>query len=524
MNERFASWRAQRWVVAAGIGLAACVIVLVYLPVFGFQLTGDDYQMAQFAHETLHNARLLLAPLGQFFRPLTNWSFMLDRLLWGTHPAGSHATTLLIHIVAAALLLLGARRLSLSPLAATVIALLWSVAPFTDENAVSAAIRHQNFLLIFWMALVLVWPSTERSERWTAWRQAGVAVLVVALLLTKESWVVTPALVFVIDLAAGGWRWKKSLKPAAILAVPAVMYTVLRFLLIPTTGGYFSFSWHPLLKVPNMLASFLWMEELAPMAFRLHWTGVLASCAVGALMAIGWRNRSRAAVVGSAFLFIPLLPTLFVPFQPQRYTAIPYAGFLLLIAGVANEMSGRLPERAVRPVTAVIVCVVVLTGAASIRTTRADLADWRRVSDAHARLLAEAEAVTPTLPLREPVLVVRMESNTPLANIARHLLGVGKPFFVRGSDPDGLIDAGALFDWVLDRDDVIVRRLTLDEVPTGAQGRVLFHLPDRFRWLGHPVSKLKERVRSMRARGIRVRIIEAFPLDPAGQPARKGSS
>ena len=260
------------------------------------------------------------------------------------------------------------------------------------------------------------------------------------------------------------------------------------------------------------------------MAFRLHWTGVLASCAVGALMAIGWRNRSRAAVVGAAFLVIPLLPTLFVPFQPQRYTAIPYAGFLLLIAGAAHEMLGRLPERAVRPVTAVIVCVVALTGAASVRTARADLADWRLVSDAHARLLTEAKAVTPGLPLHEPVLVLRMEGNNPLYEITSHSQGLIKPFFVRGSDPDGLIDAGALFDWVLDRDDVIVRRLTLDEVPTGARGRVLFHLPDRFRWLGHPVSRLKERVRSVRARRIRVRIIEAVLFDPPGQPARKGSS
>jgi len=511
VNGNATSGRIGRWALPAGLGLTALTILVVYRPVLGFELGGDDYQMAQFAHESLHDARLLLAPLGQFFRPITNWSFIADRLLWGTNPLGYHMTTLLLQVLAACVLLLAARKLGLSTVAATAIALLWSCAPFTDENAVSAAIRHQNLLLIFWMGLVLAWPWRERGDAWSPGRRAGVALLIVALLLTKESWVMTPALVLVIDLGAGGWHWRRSLRPALLIAALAVLYTALRFLLIPTTGGYFSLSWSPLLKVPNMLASFLWMEKLAPSAFELHWTGVLASAAIVALIAAGWRTRSRPAAVGAAFLLVPLVPTLFVPFQPQRYTAIPYAGFLLLIAGVVHEALRRLPERAIRPVVAVIAFAGVLAGGASVSMTRADLADWRLVSEAHARLLDEARAVAPGLPLGEPVLVVRMEAHNPLGQIARHLRGVGKPFFVRGSDPDGLVDAGALFDWVLDRDDVIVRRLEPSQLDPRTAGRVLFHLPDRFRWLGHPVSRLVERFRNMRASGLRVRIIEATP-------------
>jgi hypothetical protein len=498
------------WKLVLSLAAMAAAILAVYLPVLRLQLTGDDYQMAQFAHETMCNPRLLLAPLGQFFRPLTNWSFMIDRALWGTNPAGYHATTLLLQVLAAAALLAASLRLGFSLLVATVIAVLWACSPFGDENAVWAAIRHQNYLLILWMLLVAIWPWAGREERWSVPRLAAAGALLVALVLSKESWVVTPALVFIVAAACAGWEWRRALKPALLMAVPAVLYVGLRFVLIPTTGGYFEVSWAPLVKVPHMLAAFLWLEELAPVAFSLKLTGVLAIVAVAVLIVVAWRERAPAAVVGAAFLFIPMLPTLLVPFLPQRYTAIPYAGFLLLVCGVGRLIMARLPAGLTKIAVPATVLVALLLGSAGVAVVRADLVDWHRVSDAHARLLAQARAVAGGLTVGEPVAVVRMEREEPLKEISVSPRGLYKLFYTRRvQDPSGLIDAGALFDWVLNRPDVIVRRLELDELAAGRPGGVLVHRSTGFQWLREDVSDLSALARGWRRQGLQVRIVEA---------------
>lgn len=509
------------WKVAVGVTALAAVAVMVYMPVFHLQLTGDDYQMAQFAHQSLCSPHLLLAPLGQFFRPLTNWSFVLDRLLWGVRPAGYHVTTLLLQVLAGAALLAASLRLGLSLPLAAAIAALWACSPFSDENAVWAAIRHQNLLLIFWMLLVVVWPRAERQERWSRPRMAAAGALLAALMLTKESWVVTPALVLVVAAAFGGWDYRRAVRLALLVAVPVVLYIVLRFAFIPSTGGYFEIGWRPVLKVPHMLAAFLWLEELAPVAFSFKLTGLVAVVAVAALVVAGWRERVPAAVVGAAFLFLPLLPTLLVPYLPQRYTAIPYAGFLLLVCGMGQAAMKRLPAGTAKIATWLAVLVAVLVGAAGVAVVRADLVDWRRVSDAHARLLDEARAVVGKLRVGEPVAVVRMERDAPLKKISVSPRGLYKLYYSRGQDPSGLIDAGALFDWVLNRPGVIVRRLELDELPEGRPGRVLIHRSTGFQWLRGHVSDLSGWLRGWSRQRVPVRLIEAerCSADPGHMPA-----
>jgi len=496
-----------KWILA--LAAVAVAILVLYLPVFRLQLSGDDYQMAQFAHETWCHPRLLLAPLGQFFRPLTNWAFLLDRVLWGTHPAGYHATTLLLHLVAAVTLLAACWRLGFSLVTATAVAILWACSPFAEENAVWAASRFQDLLLIWWMLLFMIWPRKVRGEAWSGRRLAVAAAAVAGLVLSKESWVVTPGFALVFSLVGNGWVWRRAVKPALLLSLPAAAYVVIRFVMIPTTGGYFQPGLASFLKVPDLMAAFLWFREFRPMAFTLGWPEVLAVLIVAAAIAVGWSRRSAAAAVGAAFLLLPLAPTLLVPFLPQRYTAIPYAGFLLLVCGVGRAVFGKLPVRLLRTAGWAAVLVVLLVGAAGAAVVRADLVDWKRVSDAHARLLAEAREVAGELRLGEPVAVVRIERDNPLKVISMDPRGLYKLWYVRGQDPSGLIDAGALFDWVLKRPGVIVRRLEPRDLAKEQVGRVLFHRSGRFEWLPGRVPDLSRSVRDWQRRGFPVRVVEA---------------
>ncbi len=485
--------------------------VALYWPALSLALMGDDYQWVQHAHRAMHSPALLLADLDTFYRPASTWTLALDRLAWGFRPAGFHLTNLLLQGLAAAALALAARRLGLPAAAAAVAATLWLATPFTSEPAIAVAIRFENLLLIAWLALIAAWPRSEES--WSRGRIAAVAAAALLAAASKETWVVTFILVLALELGVRRARPAAAIRRSAPFLAGAALYAGVYFLAFPSGKGYFVMSFAPLAKVPHMLAAVLFLEPFTPAGFTVSWRGLAALALTAAAAVWAARRRDPAGMAGAALAFAPLLPTLLVPYLPTRYAAMPYAGFvLLLIATVVAGMRAATP--AVRNVAlAAAAATGLLAVGAGIVGVRSEIADATRVSDAHLRLLAEAAAVAPQLPLDRPVLVVRAERDNPLWDVARSPQGLPKLFFVRHPDPDGLIDAAALFEWVIAREDVILGRY--DDGDTrfaGARGAVLLHESGRFTWVDRAAADIAQEARQWRQRGMPVRFVRRAPL------------
>jgi len=501
--------------VSTGVLLLIGLVILgaaltLYRPVLGFQLMGDDYQWWQHAHAAMHRPALLLSDLDTFYRPASTWTLVLDRLLLGDSPAGFHLTNVLFHGLAGFLLLLVGRRLGLPLPESTALGLLWVLAPFSEEPAVSVAIRFQDLLLMAWLGLILLWPGRDRGM--TRGRACSIGLLTVLAMASKETWVMTPALIPALEAASGRWRPRGWLRKAAPFLVAALVYTAVYFIVFPGGKGYYSADPRILAKIPHQLAAFLGLEPLVPTGFPMGWKGIVATLLVTGLVVLGWRRRLPAVIVGSALLFLPVLPTLMVPFLPTRYTAIPYAGFLLLAAGwVAWARRGREGwERwAAAGAGAVVFLALLGTG---IGTVRADLRDWSRVSGAHLRLLDEAVRIAPELPLDRPMVVVRGERRNLLAEVGHDAGALSKPFFVRSSDPYGLIDAAALFEWVVHREELAFRTVSEASV-NGVSGAVVVHRVGRFERLSNPVPDAALEASHWRASGLPLRLIQAVSLD-----------
>jgi len=494
--------------------------VLLYRPVLGFELMGDDYQWWQHAHLAMHRPLELLTDLDTFYRPASTWTLALDRLVFGDVPAAFHATNLVLHILAGLLLVAAGRRLGLPRVEASAVGLLWTLSPFTDEPAISVAIRFQDLLLIAWLALVLTWPA--RGERWTRRRLAAAAAATLFAAASKESWVVTPALAVALEAARGERTVGRWVRAAAPFAAAAVLYTVAYFLAFPGGKGYFSTDPGVLAKVPHGLAAFLALEPYAPIDFPLTWRGLLATAFVGGLAAVAWRRRLGAGIVGAAFLVFPALPTLFVPYLPTRYTAIPYAGFLLLVAALAASIrTGDATPASVRRGTAAgVTALAGLVLVAGWLTVRADLVDFGRVSAAHRRLLDEAAVFLPAMPIDGPALVVRLERENPLAAIARDPKGLPKLNYVRHADPYGLIDVAALFEWVGDREDLAWDGVA-SRAACGQPGYVILHVDGGFRSL-EPTTDLATEAARWRANGFPYRLIRPVALASEATGRRRG--
>jgi hypothetical protein len=496
--------------VLAGCLLSAAVLLL-YAPALRFALMGDDYQWVQLAHRAMHCPALLLADLDTFYRPTSTWTLVLDRLVSGHHAFGYHLTNLLLHAATGVGLALVGRRLGLAPVTAWVIGLLWATSPFTEEPAASVAIRFEDLLLLAWFATVALWP--RQAEAWGWRRRTAVVAAVTLAALSKETWVVTPALVAGLEIGQRRVNLRRALPAIALVTAGVAVYVAGYFSLFPGDKSYYQMSSAALAKVPYEFAAFLHLEDLVPVAFTLTWKGALAVAVVAGMVAIGWRTMRAATTVGLVLLVAPTIPTLLVPYLPTRYTAIPYAGFLLLAAAAVQV---GLQETPLRWRPAAVAGVLTLAGvvfAAGAIIVRADLMDGARFSAAHARLLREAAAIVSTFPLDRPVLVVRAEANNPARDIVMSPLGLPKIIFVRHPDPDGLIDAAALFEWVLGRENTAVVRYDDGETRfRGRRGAVLEHCADRFVWIASDASDIGTKAERARRAGVRCRVIQAETL------------
>ena len=483
------SWEPQEHAVVDNTGMrrahvaiaaaltCACVAVL-YWPTLRFALLGDDFLLVQLGHRASHDFRLAFASLDAFYRPSTTWTLMLDRAAFGQWAGGYHLTNFFLRLTSSLLVIVVARRLGLGTVTSAAVALVWACSPFTAEPVYVVGARIDELLGLSWLALIALWPSPDKL--WERWRKLAVAGVIGFATFTKETWVVTVALVLVLELVCHRVPLRRALRSATWVLAPVCVYVALHVALLPSAPGYFSFDSSTLAKLPVELAAFLHLGPLVPTGFTLSPGAILAALLVAALAVQALRLGSRAALVGLALMALPQLPTLFVPFLPTRHTAVPYLGFLLLAAGVLSSALPGFAQRWRRPVLAGAAGLAGLVWLSGVVTLQADLLDIKGASDLHAELVDEAREIARDLPLGQPVLVVRAERHDPLRELAMGFTGTPKLFFHRREDAYGLVDSAALLEWARAEEGVFFRRATAADRADGGSRVILVHEQGRF--------------------------------------------
>lgn len=467
-------------VFAAALILAGAVAGLYWQSV-GCALTADDFQWLQHARAGTREPLRLASHFDTIWRPLINVSLAVEVLMWDRWMPGYRVSNLVLHVLAALALYGLARRCDLGVWSSLLVATVWALSPFVAEPACQVSSRVENVLLICWAGLLALWPRPE--ERVSTLRALALGGLVLAAAVTKETWVVTPVMVLAASWGLGGRPLRRALRPALVAAVPVVVYALVYALVFSTDRGVYRWSLEVAAKLPHQIAAFCHLEELVPISFPLTAWGVFAVVGVGGL---GWWLLSsgvRPAAVALALLVLPTLPTLFVPYLPTRYTAIPYAGFVLVCALGLRELARRLPEGKRWVLVSASCVVVTLVVVAGLVTVRGDLRDLGRVAALHEQLLNRARPEAARFPIETPVVFVRAERENPLVPIAETPQGLLKLYYVRSADPLGLIDIAALFDWVILEPGVHVRNLPDDDPRAEQVAPVLAHRSDGFVWL-----------------------------------------
>jgi hypothetical protein len=442
------------------------VAVIVYAPVLSFGFVGDDFQWWQHAAAALRKPALLIAPFGGL-RPAFTWVLVLENLAFGPSPLGYHAVGLALFLLCGVLLAALLKRLGCGPLLRAAVSALWLLSPFCTEPVFSVVASIYLWMLACWLALTLLWPGP--GESWRRGRAAGAIALAAFTAGLLESWVVLPGLAFVFELGLRRTDPRTAVRRVAWTLVPVIAYVAAYFSHPPfKVASYYSAGIAGAAKIPHIWASFFDLTTLRPMQIGFGAPELMGLITLVAFAWIGFRRKSRLALLGFGFFLLPLLPLVPVALVPTRYTTAPFAGFLMVVVGVATGLAGELGGRRAtlaRLSTGALAAVYLVAG---IFWVQSEIADWRRLDSLHRGLLAEAARFAPFMPSAGIVVCANCEHDNPLLRLSQTPRGLPKAQFVRHEDPYGLIDTAALWSWLLyPRGGPMYRYASLDAPPPG---------------------------------------------------------
>ena len=486
------------------LAVAVAVAAIVYAPVLRFGFVSDDFQWWQHAVAALRHPALLIAPFGGF-RPAFTWVMALEDLAFGASPRGYHAAGLVLFLLCGILLAALLRRLGCGPVVGAAVAALWLCSPFCSEPAVSVVSSDYSLLFACWLGLGLLWPGPH--EHWRTSRAVGAGGLVALSAALLESWVALPGLAFAFEVGLRGARLGTAIRRAAWTLIPVFAYVAVYFTHPPfKVASYYSLGLGGATKIPHIWASFLDLTTLRPLEIHFGAPELLGTLTLAALAWLGFRRGSGLVLVGLSFFLLPLLPLVFVPFLSTRYTMVPFAGFLMVVVGVASGLAGDLSGWSVSVARLAASALATVYFVAGLFWVRNEIVDRQRLDGLHQQLISEAARFAPSMPVTGTVVCGNCEHDNPLLRLSLSPRGMPKIYFVRHEDPYGLIDTAALWSWLLyPKGGPMYRYASLDSPPPGPF-TVVVHEEGRFERVAARGS-VREVVSTMQRRGCYVRLL-----------------
>lgn len=349
---------------SAGAACAALVALVLYLPSLGAGFTYDDRVTVvenRFITES-GNLPKLIGP--EYFRgaeektwrPVTTLSYFFDFALWGKNPFGYHLTSVLLHALTAALVVLLLAAWRAPPPVALLSGLAFALHPVATAVVDAVSFRDDLLAALFVVGGLYLYRLATRPEaprRAALW---GAALLYGLACLSKENAVVLPALAWALDvllegrplvpkersravalgsLAAVGlaylglrfgpmagpaetYRYLETSPSVALLTAPAVLFRAARLLVLPLG-----------------LSPVRWVEPVHSPADPLAAAG-LVLLAAGCFLGWRWRRRSPRVASSLAWMGIAWLPVSgIVPLTHplgDRYLYLPLVGFAWLLS------------------------------------------------------------------------------------------------------------------------------------------------------------------------------------------------
>lgn len=362
------------WVCAA---LLTLLVLVVYYPVFqfGFVSYDDDSYIYQngAVQAGLSMEGLRWACQSQFngnWHPLLWLTFMLDSTLYQMHPAGFHATNLLLHMGATLLLFAAWREMTAASGRSLALAALFAAHPLGVEAVAWISERKGTLSTLFWMLALYAYARYAHSNR-KRWMLLTVLATCCGL-LSKAMLVSLPLALLLLDywpLRRWGSKTTRQLLWEKIpLFVLVAIFSVIAFQSQLVSGGLSGKADVPAIDRFTRVGVAYWIylrkaiwpldlaANYAPPTESIPWAlAIPAWIGLVAITLIAWRIRHRAPylTVGWFWYVITFLPVIGITpvgiqWMADRYAVIPMLGiWLAAVWGIAEAVAaGKIPRRA----------------------------------------------------------------------------------------------------------------------------------------------------------------------------------
>ena len=316
----------------AGLLLMALAL---YWPMLPLGLLSDDFVLLSRAQ-----SGLLLDRSWEFVRPL-------PLALWriANAPPALHALNIALHGVNAWLTAIVAMRFGLTRIAALLAGLLFVALPSSVEAVAWAAGIFDVLLATLILAACVVTTTMTPGTR----RTVLTALLTAAALATKETAVVTPAILVIASLGTSQ-RMRHALAPIACSAIVVALYMAVRisagFASTPPAADISGYVLKELVSRPfatlglpfhvELLRSYRWIAYV----FAVLWPLLFV------LSASQWRSDRAAAIrvlACAAWILVSILPLATMLFiaddlQGSRYLYLGSAAFSIMLLALVSNM------------------------------------------------------------------------------------------------------------------------------------------------------------------------------------------
>lgn len=373
----------SRWDVhlAGSIALLIAATCVAYLPAMHGQFIWDDeahvtkpalQSLAGLSRIWLEVFRVdqsgeLLRGATQQYYPLLHSAFWLEYQLWGDNPLGYHLANVLEHALAACLVLLILRKLSVP--GALVAAGIFALHPVQVESVAWITEQKNTLSAVFYLSAMLVYLHFDQGRK-PALYGAALALFVMGLLSKTVTATLPAALLVVFWWQRGSLSWKRDVLPLVpffLMGAAAGLFTAwVEHDLIGAKGASFDLTivdrcllagrviWFYLgnLLWPSNLIFFYprWIVDPA-----IWWQWLFPLAAVAALAALFLlRSRWRAPLAGALFFVGTLFPVLgffnvfpfFYSFVADHFQYLASLGIIVLAGAAFALATAHLRQQA----------------------------------------------------------------------------------------------------------------------------------------------------------------------------------
>jgi tetratricopeptide (TPR) repeat protein len=348
------------------------------------------------------------------YRPLTTMSFAVDWAISGGRPAWFLFVNALWNTAACVLAFLLLCRF-VRPLVAFGAALIFAAHPVHVEAVANVVGRAELGAAAFMLACLLMWPRTGAARHWP--RVAAVAVLFALALLMKESAIMLPAMLVLLDAATGDLRphnmrdWLRSrVAPLAAVSAVAILYLALR---VAVLGGVAPDRLDAALEVTAGSDRLLTALQAWPVYLRLlvmptvlladygphvimPARGVTLMALAGALIllalivggVVAWRRGHGPAALALLWFPVAILPVsnLIIPIGiivAERTLYLPSFALALGIALISQDLHATTRFRAAAAAAIIVVAALFAT------RTLIRIPEWKSTDTIFAALLRD---------------------------------------------------------------------------------------------------------------------------------------